>query len=164
MKTIKQRDIDEKFLSEAIEAAEKSVCIRRKVGCVAVLKDGKVYYGYNDTPDKTISCKDFYDGINLYIKLNPSTKIEKLPHSDFNRKYEIHAEANIVTLCARNGLSLLDATIYINYQPCWDCSKLLIQSGVKRVVYLNDWEKMPLFEREQQEKFFLENGVQLEKF
>lgn len=157
-----QRELDESIMEDTKEYAKFSDCVSKKVGAIAILKSGHRIYGHNKTPNGTIKCKDFYSQQEKILKLVDN--LEPLKHLDFNRKFEVHAEADIVTQCAKSLFDLEGATIYINYQPCWDCSKLLIQSGVKRIVYLNDWEKMPLFEREQQRKFFLENNVQFEKF
>jgi dCMP deaminase len=100
-------------LAETLSAA--SHCIRAKVGCVIVKDDTIISFGYNGTPSGFDNkCED------------DSNKTNRLT---------LHAESNAIMKCARHGISCNDAILYITLMPCFDCSKLIIQSGIKTVYY-----------------------------
>jgi dCMP deaminase len=103
------------------EVATLSHCVRFKVGAVLV-KDGNIIsMGYNGTPAGMDNCCE-RDNVTL-------------PHV-------IHAECNAILKAAKNGNSVNDSTIYLSLSPCLDCSKLILQSGIKRVVYLTAYRNL----------------------
>lgn len=108
-------NIDTMYLNIAFEVALRSKCNRKKVGCVLV-KDGNILsFGYNGTPSGMDNeCED----------CNGNTKKEVL-----------HAETNAITKCAKSGHSTEGSTCYLTYSPCFECAKLMIQSGIKRVFF-----------------------------
>lgn len=110
--------LDTVFINIAKETSTLSHCVRSKVGAVLV-KDGNIIsFGYNGTPsgmDNT--CEK--DGVTL-------------PHV-------IHGEVNAILKAAKTGNSVDGSTLYLTLSPCLDCSKLILQSGIKRVVYLNEY-------------------------
>lgn len=111
----KQEAIDRRYLRMAGIWAENSYCERRKVGALLV-NDGMIISdGFNGTP------KGFE---NVCEDENGLTK-----------SYVLHAEANAITKVAQSNNSSRGATLYVTSSPCMECSKLIIQAGIKRVVY-----------------------------
>lgn len=114
----KQKKLDSVFLNIAKETSTLSHCVRSKVGAVLV-KDGNIIsFGYNGTPSGMDNC----------CEDNNVT----LPHV-------IHGEVNAILKAAKTGNSVNGSTLYLTLSPCLDCSKLILQSGVKRVVYLEEY-------------------------
>ena len=108
-------------MNVAREIASLSHCTRSKVGAVLV-KDGNVIsFGYNGTPSGMDNCCE-RDNVTL-------------PHV-------IHAEVNAVLKAAKTGTSVDGSTLYLTLSPCLDCSKLILQAGVKRVVYLETYRNL----------------------
>ena len=111
----KQRKLDLRYLKMARIWAQNSYCQRRQVGAL-VVKDGMIISdGYNGTP----------------------SGFENICEDDNNvtKPYVLHAEANAITKLARSNNNSEGATIYITASPCIECAKLIIQAGIKRVVY-----------------------------
>lgn len=111
----KQRKLDERYLRMARIWGENSYCKRRQVGALVVNNKMIISDGYNGTPSGFENvCEDE----------NGTTK-----------PYVLHAEANAITKLARSSNNAEGATIYITASPCIECAKLIIQAGIKRVVY-----------------------------
>ncbi len=112
----KQRQLDIRYLRMARIWAENSYCIRRKVGALIVKDKMIISDGYNGTPSGFENvCEDEITG-----KTKP---------------YVLHAEANAITKVAKSGNSSEGATLYVTASPCIECAKLIIQAGIRRVVY-----------------------------
>ena len=111
----KQLRFDLRYLEMARIWAQNSYCQRRQVGAL-VVKDGMIISdGYNGTPSGFENvCED---------------------DNNVTKPYVLHAEANAITKLARSSNNSEGATIYITASPCIECAKLIIQSGIKRVVY-----------------------------
>lgn len=111
----KQTLLDKRYLRMALIWAENSYCERRKVGALVVKNKMIISDGYNGTP----------------------AGFENVCEDDNNvtKPYVLHAEANAITKLARSSNSSDGATMYITASPCIECAKLIIQAGVKRVVY-----------------------------
>ena len=109
---------DHSYLEMAQIWAQNSYCKRRKVGALLVKDRMIISDGYNGTPSgfKNI-CEE--DGVT--------------------KPYVLHAEANAITKVAKSGNSSEGATLYVTASPCLECSKLIIQSGIKRVVYRDEY-------------------------
>lgn len=122
----KKRDLDLRYLRMARIWAENSYCKRRQVGALIVRDKMIISDGYNGTPS----------GFENICEENDVTK-----------PYVLHAEANAITKIARSNNSSDGATLYVTAAPCLECSKLIIQAGIRRVVY--------------SEHYRLEDGVQL---
>ena len=119
---------DKNFLNIAKELSFASKCVSKQVGAV-IVKDGRILStGYNGTHAGYQNCSDFWDG--KYTK----------DHHDWSKTYEIHAEMNAIIWAARKGISIEGATIYVTLEPCSECSKNLIASGIKRIVYEKSYE------------------------
>lgn len=114
MDTEKQRLLDNRYLRMAKIWAENSYCARRKVGALLVKDKMIISDGYNGTPSGFENiCED---------------------ENNITKPYVLHAEANALTKVARSHNSSMGATMYVTTSPCIECSKLIIQSGIKRVV------------------------------
>lgn len=117
----KQLNLDKRYLEMATIWASNSYCERRKVGALIVKEKMIISDGYNGTPAGFENiCED------EEYKTKP---------------YVLHAEANAITKVAKSNNSSQDATLYVTSAPCMECSKLIIQSGIKRVVYCNEYSK-----------------------
>lgn len=116
----KRSVLDRSYMRMAYNWAENSYAIRRKVGAL-IVKDGMIISdGYNGTPSGFPNVCEDADNATL-------------PHV-------LHAEANAITKLARHGgMGSEGATIYTTTQPCMECSKLIIQAGIKRVVYVESY-------------------------
>lgn len=123
----KQEQLDCRYLSMARIWAENSYCKRRQVGALLV-KDGAIISdGFNGTPSGFENvCED---------------------ENNVSKPYVLHAEANAITKIARSSQNSDGATLYVTASPCIDCAKLIIQCGIKRVVY--------------GEKYRLDDGIRL---
>ncbi len=114
MEDNKQHQLDLRYLRMAKIWAENSYCKRRQVGAIVVKRKMIISDGYNGTPS----------GFENVCEENDVTK-----------PYVLHAEANAITKLARSHNSSEGATLYVTASPCLECSKLIIQSGIKRVIY-----------------------------
>ncbi|MDR0973874.1 MAG: dCMP deaminase family protein [Prevotellaceae bacterium] len=123
----KRKALDIRYLRMAFIWAENSYCVRRQVGAL-IVKDGMIISdGYNGTPAGFENvCED---------------------EQGLTKPYVLHAEANAITKIACSSNSSLGSTLYVTASPCIECAKLIIQAGIRRVVYC--------------EKYRLEDGVAL---
>ena len=120
MKKEKREKYDKAYLRIAKEWGNLSYCQRKKVGAI-ILKDKMIISdGYNGTPSGFENCCEDEDNVTKW--------------------YVLHAEANAILKVARSTQSCEDATLYITLSPCKDCSKLIQQSGIKRVVYHQEYK------------------------
>ncbi len=109
---------DEKYIRMARIWATNSYCKRRKVGALLVKDKMIISDGYNGTPSGFENvCEE--DGVT--------------------KPYVLHAEANAISKIAKSGNSSAGATLYVTASPCIECSKLIIQSGISRVVYSDEY-------------------------
>ncbi len=115
MDTEKQKKFDQRYLEMARIWAKNSYCQRRQVGALVVKNGMIISDGYNGTPSGFENICEDDNGVT--------------------KPYVLHAEANAITKLARSSNNSDGATIYITASPCIECAKLIIQSGIKRVVY-----------------------------
>ena len=114
-KRSKQEALDKRYIRMASIWAENSYCQRRQVGALIVKDKMIISDGYNGTPSGFENvCED---------------------ENNLTKPYVLHAEANAITKIARSNNSSNGATMYVTASPCIECAKLIIQSGIKRVVY-----------------------------
>ncbi len=114
----KQRDLDIRYLRMAQIWSENSYCQRRQVGALVVKDKMIISDGYNGTPS----------GFENVCEENGVTK-----------PYVLHAEANAITKIARSGNNSDGSTLYVTDSPCIECAKLIIQAGIKRVIYSREY-------------------------
>ena len=123
----KQYNLDKRYIRMAAICAENSYCLRRHVGALIVKDKMIISDGYNGTPVGFENICEDSDGLT--------------------KPFVLHAEANAITKIARSNNSSNGATMYVTATPCIECAKLIIQAGIKRVVY--------------SEKYRLEDGLNL---
>lgn len=117
--TSKQLILDKRYMRMALIWAENSYCKRRKVGALLVKNKMIISDGYNGTPSGFENiCED---------------------ENNVTKPYVLHAEANAITKVARSHNSSEGATLYVTSSPCIECAKLIIQAGIKRVVYADSY-------------------------
>lgn len=127
MNESKKAALDCRYARMAQIWAENSYCVRRKVGALVVKDNMIISDGYNGTPTGFENiCED---------------------ENNISKPYVLHAEANAITKLARSSNSSDGATLYVTASPCIECAKLIIQSGIKRVIYT--------------EKYRLTDGIEL---
>tara|TARA_B100001093_G_scaffold484687_1_gene518352 strand:+ start:294 stop:737 length:444 start_codon:yes stop_codon:yes gene_type:complete len=116
-------DWDTYFMSIAFLIASRSNCDRLHVGCVLVKDTRIISVGYNGF-------------------------LSKVPHKSYVRDGHematVHSEQNAISDCARRGVNCADATAYITHYPCINCFKILIASGIKNILYHDDYRNDPL--------------------
>lgn len=119
MDETKKAALDRRYARMALIWAENSYCERRKVGALVVKNNMIISDGYNGTP----------------------TGFENICEDENNtsKPYVLHAEANAITKLARSSNSSEGATLYVTASPCIECAKLIIQSGIKRVIYTEQY-------------------------
>jgi dCMP deaminase len=119
MKDDKQLQFDKRYLEMARVWAKNSYCARRQVGAILVNNKMIISDGYNGTPSGFENiCED---------------------ESGTTKPYVLHAEANAITKVARSNNSSEGATLYVTTSPCIECAKLIIQAGIKRVVFYDKY-------------------------
>ncbi|MBO5921808.1 MAG: dCMP deaminase family protein [Bacteroidaceae bacterium] len=118
----KQLELDKRYMRMAAIWAENSYCERRKVGALIVKDKMIISDGYNGTP----------------------AGFENICENDegFTKPYVLHAEANAITKIARSNNNSNGATLYVTTSPCIECAKLIIQAGIVRVVYGEEYHIM----------------------
>ena len=135
----KQYLLDTRYIRMALIWAENSYCVRRKVGALVVKNKMIISDGYNGTPSGFENvCED---------------------ENNVTKPYVLHAEANAITKLARSHNSSDGATMYITASPCIECAKLIIQSGIKRIVYGENYrlrDGLDLLERAGIETIFID--------
>ena len=114
-KDLKQIELDKRYLRMARIWAENSYCQRRQVGALIVKDKMIISDGYNGTPAGFENVCEDNNGVT--------------------KPYVLHAEANAITKIARSGNNSDGATLYVTASPCIECAELIIQSGIKRVIY-----------------------------
>lgn len=110
---------DKSYLEMARVWARNSYCTRRQVGALIVKDRMIISDGYNGTPSGFENVCEDENGVT--------------------KPYVLHAEANAITKVAKSGNSSLGATMYVTASPCIECAKLIIQAGIRRVVYSEDY-------------------------
>ena len=110
---------DDKYMEMASVWATNSYCKRRQVGALLVKDRMIISDGYNGTPSGFENVCEDENGVT--------------------KPYVLHAEANAISKIAKSGNSSLDATLYVTASPCLECAKLIIQSGIRRVVYRDEY-------------------------
>jgi dCMP deaminase len=118
---------DQYFMTITRQVAERSTCLRAKVGAVIVRDKNILATGYNGSPAGLPHCLDV--GCLVYRSTTPSGEIEE------NCFRTIHAEINAIAQAAKIGHDTPAAEIYTTHTPCIHCFKVLVNTGIKRIVY-----------------------------
>ncbi len=132
---------DEYFMEIARQVAQRSTCPRASVGAVIVRERRILTTGYNGAPEGLLHC------------LEAGCIIE-----DDHCQRSLHAEQNAIIQAALHGVSIAGGTTYITHQPCNTCAKMIINAGLKRVIYAGEYPD------ELARNFLAEAGVELVRF
>lgn len=131
----KQLRYDQAYLKMALEWSKLSHCNRKQVGALIVRDNMIISDGYNGTPSGfPNSCENENGETHWYV---------------------LHAEANAILKVAKSTQSAKDATLYLTLSPCKDCSKLILQAGITRVVFMNAYKDLSGVE------FLKESGIEI---
>lgn len=143
---------DKRFMDMAKLVASWSSCYQenRHVGCVIVKDKRIVTTGYNGAPSGVMSCKDKKECLRRKLNIPSGTHHEIC--------YAVHAEQNAIVQAGRLNVSIKDAVMYVTHQPCSICAKLIINSGINKVVYADGYpDKFSL-------EMLAEAGVEVVKY
>lgn len=121
---------DEYFMKLASEVATRTTCLRRAVGAVIVKERRILATGYNGVPTGLRHC-------NVVGCLRQQLNVPSGQRNEICRG--LHAEQNAILQAARYGINIEGASIYINTQPCVVCAKMLINAGIKEIIYQNPY-------------------------
>lgn len=151
----KQETLDRMYIKMAYDASEISHAVRRKVGAVLVVPEGGRFEGVNGTPSGFDNCCEDYvyeaeDGCrydpSIVDNCTPVSKdVWTMPRGTILRRVPVtkpeclHAESNAIMKVTRSTQSSVGSTIYTTLTPCFDCARLIIQAGVVRVVYSEEY-------------------------
>jgi len=139
-------ELDDYFMKIAEVVASRSTCLRRKAGAVLVKDKRILSTGYNGVPKGLPHCED----TGCPRKNYPSGTHHELCRA-------VHSEQNAIVQAAIHGVSIEGATLYCTHQPCTLCAKMLINAGIKRVVYKEEYPDNESL------KFFKQAGIDVEK-
>jgi len=115
------RNRDKYLMDKAILASKQSYCKRNKVGAILAIEGRTLVDGYNGTLSGFANeCED----------------------GDTTKECVVHAEQNIIAFAAKYGISTKGTTLYVTVSPCVNCAKLIIQAGIKEVVYLKEYRDL----------------------
>jgi dCMP deaminase len=137
----KQERYDITYLKMAREWSNLSHCSRKQVGALIVKNGMIISDGFNGTPS----------GFENQCEIDQDGEM-------VTKWYVLHGEANAILKCARHGHSCEDATLYQTHSPCKDCSKLILQSGIKRLVYIEEYKDSTGLD------FLREAGIKIKKY
>ena len=141
---------DKRFMRLTDEISTWSSCIRRKVGAIIVKDNRIITTGYNGAPHGIEPCRDRNKCFRISNNI-PSGQRQELC-------YAAHAEQNAIVQAAKLGSSIDGATLYCTHAPCSICARLIINSGIKRIVYCSDYPD------EFATKLLEEANIEMEKF
>ncbi len=134
---MKPNKFDIAYLKMATEWAKLSYCKRKKVGAIIVKDRTIISDGYNGTPSGFDNCCEDENGDTHW--------------------YVLHAEANAILKLASSTQSAKGATLYITLSPCKECSKLIVQSGITKVYYINEYKDL------EGVRLMKDNGIEVQR-
>lgn len=138
------------FMNVAQLFSKRSTCIRKQVGCVLINNGRIVSTGYNGVISGKKHCYEYfldYYSSNNFLKNKYSfdewitTKEFYDMHGSFSKLNEIHAEQNVIKFVAKYKLDINDSILYTTLSPCCSCAKLIVDSGIKKVIYLERYDR-----------------------
>ena len=125
---------DEYFMDMATFVAKRSTCTRKKLGAVLVKNKRVIATGYNGAPPGQAHCDD----AGCFV-VSTTQKIDGKEITKDHCIRTLHAELNAILQCSQHGIQTNDSTLYVMCNPCYHCAKSIITSGIKRVVYNDDY-------------------------
>ncbi|MEM2974156.1 MAG: cytidine/deoxycytidylate deaminase family protein [Candidatus Micrarchaeia archaeon] len=140
--------LDEYFMTICENVARRSTCKRHKLGALIVRDKQILATGYNGAPRGLPHCLDL-GCMRDKLGIESGTRHEICA--------AVHAEQNAILQCAYHGVSTKDSTMYVNASPCRICAKMIINAGIKKVVYRGEYPDAETF------KLFKQAGIKIEK-
>lgn len=140
--------MEEFFKKTVINLAEESKCSSFKVGAILVKDNRIISTGYNGTISKTKHCKDYCHTTDT--------------HHDWSIKNELHAEQNAIIMAAKHGISINGCSCYTSLQPCNVCLLMLLQCGIKEIVYLTEYPRSDY--SDEIKKYMVDHNIIFRKF
>jgi dCMP deaminase len=142
------------YMQMAYQTAKLSYAERRRVGCIIVKDEQIVSFGYNGTPHGFDNACEETETETVYYE-NPDIAMDLIEEHGFDcengcctkettstKREVLHAESNAITKLAKSTMTSDGADLYTTTAPCFDCAKLIIQAGIKRVYYSEDYRDM----------------------
>ena len=121
----------ELFIKTALLLSQKSKCVSKKVGAVIVKYDRIISMGYNGTPPGFKNCNSIFS----------EDEYDREEHHKWSNMYELHGELNAIMFSAKNDINIDGCDLYVTLKPCDQCIKNIIQSGIKRIFYVYEYDK-----------------------
>lgn len=118
------------FKKITLETAKLSTCISKQVGAVLVRDNRIIAIGYNGVPSGKKHCNEIFQ-----------KGYDREAHHIWSQTHEYHAEENLLLFCLREGISTKDCSMFISLSPCINCSKLIANSGIKKVYFIEQYDK-----------------------
>jgi dCMP deaminase len=137
------------YMQMAYQTAKLSYAERRRVGCIIVKDEQIVSFGYNGTPhgfnnacEETQTRRIENSDHKRILEEKQYTCDDECCHKQTTKREVLHAESNAITKLAKSTMTSDGADLYTTTAPCFDCAKLIIQAGIKRVYYSEDYRDM----------------------
>lgn len=143
---------DDIYMSLASNLAEKSHCVKIKVGAVLTKDTRIISLGYNGPPAGTHNCDEEWPDKGCPRDSKGSCSLA------------LHAEQNAILYAAKNNVSLEGATLYVTLSPCISCARIIFTTGIKHVFYLNSYAEYKNIPSDEGVEFLKKFGVHAEKF
>lgn len=166
----RQLQYDKTYMKIAKCVSELSYANRNKVGCVIVSKDGQlISQGFNGTPSGYDNCCEEIECTcnwvhGCCVNAEPIETVKSIEHCKgcsycklITKKEVLHAESNAISKCAKWYSSTQGATLYVTLSPCFECAKMIIQAGIKRVCYGEKYRDLSGID------FLIKNNIIVEK-
>lgn len=119
------------FIKTALLISQRSKCVSKKVGSVITRDSRIISTGYNGSPQGFTNCNEKFS----------CESFDREAHHSWSNKYETHSELNAILFAAKNGIPLEGSEIFVTLHPCDQCIKNIMQSGIKKIYYLFDYDK-----------------------
>lgn len=143
---------DDIYMELAQNLAQKSHCVKLKVGAVLTKDTRIVSLGYNGPPAGTHNCDEEWPD-------------EGCPRdSKGSCSLALHAEQNAILYAAKNKTTLEDATLYITLSPCIACARIIFSTGIKKVYYMNSYAEFKGLDKDEGVEFLKKFGVMVQKY
>jgi dCMP deaminase len=120
------------FIKTALLLSQQSKCVSYKVGCLIVKDNRIISLGYNGSPPKFTNCNSIFN----------KDSFDREKHHAWSNIYESHAELASILYAAKKGINISDSEMYCTLFPCDQCLKNLVQSGVKKIYYVFNYDKV----------------------
>lgn len=150
----KQLKLDNTFLDMCDTMSKLSYCVSHKVATILTINNRILSSGINGTSSGSKNCDQIFN----------QKQFDRKKHHEFSDLYEIHSEMNAIINAAKNGIAIDGATAYCNLEPCFECSKNLSMSGIKRIVFRKKYDINVALakQRKKRNKYLKEARVSLE--